>query len=240
MIRNMKKIFILHGWAVREGEQSREMWKPFIDGLSADDLEIIFLKIPGLTAPLNEVWSLNDYVNWLGDEIEGRATGEKVVLIGHSFGGQIASRFTSKNNHKVDKLVLIDSSGIKDMSFFAILKRNVFFVLAKIGKIFFRNDFFRNVLYKLARESDYKKASPLLRKTMAKILDDQVLGDLPNIDSDTKIIWGSDDKVTPVKHARKFNSLIAGSVLEFVDGARHSPQFTHPEKTSKIVSDFIL
>lgn len=236
----MKKIFILHGWAVREGGQSREMWKPFIDELSADDLEIIFLKIPGLTAPLKEVWGLDDYVSWLSDEIESRAAGEKVVLIGHSFGGQIASRFASKNNRKVDKLVLIDSSGIKDMSIFVILKRSIFFLLAKFGKLVFKGDLFRNILYKLARESDYKKASPLLRKTMANILDDQVLEDLPNIDCDTKIIWGSNDKVTPVKHARKFNSLIAGSVLEFVDGARHSPQFTHPEKTSKIVSDFIL
>ena len=122
----------------------------------------------------------------------------------------------------------------------AVIQRTVFLLMAKAGKVLLRGEFFRNSLYKLAREADYKNASPLLRKTMAKVLNNQVLEDLPKITCPTKIIWGENDLVTPVKNAKKMNNLIKGSELTFIKEGRHSPQFTHPEETAKLVTNFIL
>ena len=50
-----KQIFILHGWAMRDGDKSREMWRPFMDFLKTADFVPVLLKIPGLSAPLDEV-----------------------------------------------------------------------------------------------------------------------------------------------------------------------------------------
>jgi len=197
----MKIIFILHGWAVRGGDKNQKMWQPFIDELKANGHKVIFFKIPGLSAPLNEVWNFSNYLNWLSSEIESKSKGKKIVLLGHSFGGQLAIKYAALNSEKIEKLILVDSSGIRDMALKSVIKRTIFLLLAKVGGILFKGKFFRNLLYKLARETDYKNAPPLLRGTMSKILNDQILKDLPNVKCSTKIIWGENDPIIPIEYA---------------------------------------
>lgn len=232
-------MYILHGWAQRSGGQNKKLWQPFIDLIEEDGREVEFLKIPGLSAPLNEVWDLDNFVSWLDEEITKKSRNNKVVILGHSFGGQIAIRFTAQNPDKVSQLILIDSAGIRDKAPKAVIKRTVFLLMAKVGKLIFRATIFRNLLYKLARERDYQNAPPLLRRTMSKILDDEVLHDLPKITCQTQIIWGEHDKSTPVKHAYQMHEAIENSTLNFVSDARHSPQFTHPSETASIVKKFL-
>lgn len=234
-----KTIYILHGWAVRLGNVNQEKWQSFFEELLKYDLEPVFLKIPGLSAPLNEVWSLDDFVNWLKKELNQKAKGKKIILLGHSFGGQIAIRFTAQNPDLVEKLILLDSAGIRDMSPKAVIKRTAFLMAAKIGKLLFKSESLRNLLYKFARENDYKNAPPLLRRTMSNILDDEVLEDLPKINISTKLVWGENDRVTPVKTAYKMKELVKNSDLSFVKEARHSPHFTHPKQTAQIIGEFL-
>lgn len=236
----MKKIFLLHGWALRGAEENKKKWQPFIDYLETGGFKVIFLKIPGLSAPLKEVWNINNYVAWLKEEINQKSEGEKIILLGHSFGGQLSISYAAKNSEKIEKLILIDSSGIRDMALKAVIKRSIFLLASKVGGILLKGDFFRNILYKLARESDYKNSPPLLRRTMSKILDDEILNDLPEVSCATKIIWGENDMITPGKHAKLMHQKIINSELVFIKGARHSPQFTHSQETAKLVNDFIL
>jgi pimeloyl-ACP methyl ester carboxylesterase len=235
----MKTLVILHGWSVRSEKLNIEKWTPFIDYLKSKKINVIFLAIPGISTVLNEVWELSDFSNWLEKEVEGLSLKGEVYLLGHSFGGQLSVRYLAEKKNKIDGLVLLDSSGIRDMAFKKVVKRNIFLVLAKIGKVFVSSEFLKSVLYKIARESDYKNASPYLKKTMSNILADQILDDLPKVSTPTKIIWGELDLITPIKHAHKINQLIEKSSISIVDGARHSPQFTHPTETAKLVYEFI-
>ena len=234
-----KTIFILHGWAVASGNANQEKWQPFIDQLENAGHTVVFLKIPGLSAPLNTVWNLDDFVCWLSQEIQERAQNQKIVLLGHSFGGQIAVKYVAQNPKHIEKLILLDSAGIKDTAPKAVIKRAVFLVAAKVGRVIFTSDFMRSVLYKLAKESDYKNAPPLLRRTMSNILDAEVVADLPKISVPTKIIWGENDTVTPVKHAHQMHVLITNSQLSLIADARHSPQFTHTTQTAEVVQEFL-
>ena len=222
------KIFILHGWATHK--QTDQKWQPFVDELKQQGLHAQVLKIPGLSAPLDEVWDLDMFVTWLEKELQDE---KNVILIGHSFGGQIASRYAATHAGKVQKLILIDSSGIRDNTLKARAKRTIFWCMAKIGKVFFQQEWIRGVLYKLAREKDYKNAPPLLRRTMSTILDDEVVRDLPNISAPTTIIWGENDTVTPLWMGKQFARLIPNNSLHVIDGARHSPQFTHTKEVVK-------
>jgi pimeloyl-ACP methyl ester carboxylesterase len=235
----LKNIYILHGWAVRSGNLNQEKWQPFFNELEKFGINAVFLKIPGLSSPLNEVWDLDNYVSWLKDELKEKQKGKKVILLGHSFGGQIAIKFTAQNPDLVKNLILLDSAGIRDMSLKAVIKRTVFLIAAKVGKILFKSEVLRNILYKFAGESDYKNAPPLLRRTMSNILDAEILDDLSKINVKTKIVWGNKDTVTPVKTAHQMNNLIKNSDLSFIKDARHSPHFTHVKETAKVVGEFI-
>lgn len=229
-----QSLIMLHGWSLDPSKEHK--WQRFRDDLATQGVSSIFLKIPGLSAPLDKVWNLNDYAEWLEQKL---ADQKKVVLLGHSFGGQVAVRYAAQHPDKVEALILLDSSGIRDHALWPTFKRGAFLLLAKLGKIFFQHEFFRNMLYKLARERDYQQAPPLLRRTMSQILDDEVVKDLSKITAPTLLVWGKNDQVTPLKLARIFAQHIPHSQLQVVNDARHSPQYTHSAEVAQIVHQFL-
>lgn len=229
----MSPVYIIHGWTTRE--QSRELWRPLIELLEQGGLEVKFLRVPGLSAPLDKVWGLQDYVNWLKTQI----IEDKAVLLGHSFGGQVAIRFAAQYPDKVEKLILLGNSGIRDRRPLKRIKRAVFFMLAKLGKPFARINLLRRLFYKAVREVDYLEAPPLLRKTMANVLRDEVLTDLSRIRLPTLIIWGKRDKMVPVKHAYLESERIERAQLVVIEDGRHSPQFTHTHQVAASIIEFL-
>jgi len=229
----MSTIYIIHGWTTRE--QSRELWQPLIELLKSENPRVKFLRVPGLLAPLNEVWHLQDYVNWLKTEI----TEDKAVLLGHSFGGQIAIRFTAQHPDRIEKLILLGNSGIRDRRLLKRIKRALFFILAKLGKPFAKIDPLRRLFYRGIREVDYLEAPPLLRKTMTNVLREEILADLVKIEPPTLIIWGKRDKTVPVRHAYLESQRIKNSDLAIIEDGRHSPQFTHTAQVADLITEFL-
>ena len=232
--KHKSKIVILHGWAY-----STERWKPFIEELEKGNIVSDILKIPGLTAPLNEVWNIDNYVDWL-DEILMKDSTErsgqgKVILLGHSNGGLISLAYTLKYPEKVKQLILIDSSGIYHKEFFIRLKRFVFASAAKMGKKFTSSPVMKKLLYKLARAHDYESATPVMKETMKNLIRTDYSQFLKNLRIPTIIIWGGRDQVTPVADGKKMNEKIIGSSLHIISGARHSPQLTHSEEVADII-----
>jgi pimeloyl-ACP methyl ester carboxylesterase len=222
-----KKIVILHGWTY-----STEKWEPFVKALSGNDNAVVMVKVPGLTAPLEESWDLDDYVTWLRDILHKEK--EPVVLIGHSNGGRIILAYALLYPEKIKQLFLIDSAGIYHKEFYLQVKRFIFKKLASLKKMV-KGSIFKNVLYKLARESDYHNASPIMKKTMQNLIESDLSQQLSLISVPTTIIWGEEDKVTPVSDAKVMQKQIAKSKLFLIKEGRHSPQFTHTNEVVSII-----
>lgn len=53
------------------------------------------------------------------------------------------------------------------------------------------------------------------------------------------VVWGSDDRVIPVKHARTAAAAAPGAIVEVLGNSGHFPHKDHPERFVKIVNDFI-
>ena len=62
--------------------------------------------------------------------------------------------------------------------------------------------------------------------------------DFKKISAPTLIIWGSDDKLTPLEDGIKLSRLIPSSRLVVIDGAGHSPHSEAPEKFVEAVLEF--
>ncbi len=231
------KIYILHGWTY-----SLDKWQPFISELKNRKINPVLLKIPGLTEKINNPWTMNDYVNWLDKKFEKDQSAvrqEKVILFGHSNGGRIAMNFAIKFPNKISKLILIDSSGIYHDEIRVKLKRKVFGTIAKTGRKILENNFGKNLLYFLAGENDYKDADENMKKTMVNLLASDKVLKAENISIPTIILWGEKDRITPLSDGEMLNKKIVKSKLLIVNGARHSPQFTHPQKLAEIISQNI-
>ena len=63
--------------------------------------------------------------------------------------------------------------------------------------------------------------------------------DLPKMDTNTLIIWGKQDIVTPPNVAEEFNSLLPNSELSWIDKCGHAPMMEHPEKFNIILGDWL-
>ncbi len=224
------EIFILHGWAV--DPQNEKKWLPCMQELRDRGFSPVFLPIPGLTVPLHEVWTLDDYVTWLEQQLKGK---RDVILMGHSFGGQIAIRYTRTHSRQIKQLILIDASGQIDTTAKAVLKRAIFGTLAKIAGPLKKSETARRLLYSLIRERDYQQASPQLRKTMSNVIQEDVTAEAAQITLPTLIIWGQLDVVTPLWMGEKYHRLMKNSTFEVLPTARHSPPYTHAKQLVQVV-----
>lgn len=221
-------IVILHGWTTLV-----EKWSPLLEELK--DLKPELFTIPGLTEKISRPWQLDDYVSWLKRKIGSKES----ILIGHSNGGRIILAFAHKYPENVKKIVLIDSAGIYHKAFTLQLKRLLFKTAAKLGKKLTSSNSLRNIMYKLAGESDYQNADLIAKQTMINLISSDLTSILDKIKIPTLIIWGGEDKVTPLSDGRLIHSLIKNSELEVIKDARHSPQFTHPKEVAKIIYEYL-
>lgn len=228
------KVFILHGWTY-----STEKWNPFIKLLKKRGLESCMLHVPGLTEKTDKAWNIEDYVEWLNEIINKEKS--KVFLISHSNGGRIALNFAIKYPQKLEHLILIASAGIYHDELSIKIKRLVFGSAAKIGKKLSSSERLRNLLYKIVREDDYENATPAMRQTMVNLInsDKNLCKHLEKIKIPTLIIWGRNDKVTPLSDGELMHKLIKNSTFTIIKDARHSPQFTNAREVTELIYEYI-
>lgn len=228
----VKKIYILHGWTT-----NTDKWQPFLAELTNNGITYEFIKIPGLTAPLDKPWTLDDYVEWLKGISEGQGT---ITILGHSNGGRIALAFALKYPERTQQLFLIDAAGIYHNDIFTKTKRFIFKAGATIGKTMTNSSTARDLLYKAAQESDYNDADPIAKETMKNLISVNLLPRFQEIKTPAVIIWGEKDIVTPYRDAIVMNQGLPSSKLFTIKDAKHSPQFTNVTEVAKIIKENIL
>jgi len=227
-------ILILHGW-----NGSSDSWRKIIEILEIK-FKVVCPDFPGFgkTKPPKIPWNLDNFVDWLKEFTE-KLDLKNFFLLGHSFGGRVAIKFSILYPEKVKKLILVSSAGIKPEWG---LKEKIIFQISKIGNaIFSKNHFLRfkegvrNLFYKLAMIKDYSKAKGVMRETMKKIVEEDLLPELPKIQSETLIVWGEKDRIIPLKYAFVFKEKIKNSKLEILPKIGHSPHLEDPEKLAEVL-----
>lgn len=224
---SMKKIVILPGWTY-----SLDKWDSLSESLEKSGFEVEILKIPGLTEASAKAWDLESYTRWLKDKLKDRT---EVVLVGHSHGGRIAVAYAAKNPGKISNLVLIDSAGVFHNEPPLKLKRFIFRTISKIGKGLGISKKYSPLIYKLAKEHDYERANFNMRETMKNLIYKDLIPLMSKIKTPTLVIWGEDDRITPISDARKMKKEIRRSKLFVINGAGHSPFYTHPHEVLRIL-----
>lgn len=235
-------ILILHGWG-----GSSDSWLQVQKLLARGGFKVVILDFPGfgrsVTPPVP--WGIKDYANFVSEFIKEAHSGfaEPFFLLGHSFGGRVAVRFTIEHPEKIKSLILCDSAGIKPKPGF---KTRIIFIMARIGNAIFTpkhlvrfKDSARSFLYAFLRRKDYVKAKGTMRETIIKVLEEDLLPELPMIKTKTLIIWGGADRMVPVKYAHIFKEKIMNSRLEILPKIGHSPHLEIPEKLAEIIIKFL-
>jgi len=183
-------------------------------------------------------WTINDYVEWAHGILQKNNL-SRIILAGHSFGGSIAAKFSSKYPAMVEKLILIDSAGIRKRRLKKEIQKAIAHLLSRFCFLPFYG-FFRKVAYRtLFRTSDYLLTEGAMKQTYLNVIDEDISDIFSQITIPTLIIWGEKDGITPLRHAYFVNKSIQGSKLEIIPGIKHNPHKEAPEILVEKIIQFL-
>ena len=192
---------------------------------------VIALDITGFGASEKNVraYTLNDYISDINGVLKVLKV-EKYNLIAHSFGGRLAIKMCSMGA-PVDKLVLTGSAGLKPRR---TLKYYFKVLLYKILKHFVNSEKLKNF-----GSNEYRTLTEIEKQTYVNIVNEHLDNRLKYVKNKTLIIFGENDKDTPLYFAKKLNRKIKSSILYVIRGAGHFCFSTHHQEFNVLVSEFL-
>jgi pimeloyl-ACP methyl ester carboxylesterase len=185
---------------------------------------------------------------------------EKVHLVGHSMGGGISIKLTCDHPEVVDKLVLIASAGLTiDRPFNVLLSvLNVPF-LGEFIKLFEFRKMTEQSLQRITFNNQFEFSSEYLdyyiMPSTTKGWEAAFFGELRRyhssdgggdlsqclneIDKQTLIIHGSEDRMIPIEAGREMHKLLKGSSFHEIEGAPHSVMESHAREVNDLLFHFL-
>lgn len=218
-IGNGFPLVMLHGWG-----QSSKALKPLADLLSQQS-RVILIDLPGFgrSASPKEVWSTHDYARYISNYLK-RMGVRQFDLLGHSFGGKISISLTSLYPDRVNRLILLASSGLKRrLTLPQILRKNLLKYAASSLKIIdsmAKTQLFQNYFVPKYGSADYQKAGAM-RAILVKTVNEDISLQMASIVAPTLILWGENDEETPPEIAERMHNLIPYSQLQLFPGKGH-------------------
>ena len=231
-------VLLLHGWG-----SSLEPYRRLIELLSQKYF-VIALDMPGFgrTGEPERPFDVDDYVDFVLEFLKLFPV-NRLSLVGHSFGGRVIIKMANRVlPFGVDKIVLIDSAGIKPQP---SKKKSMKQLCYKLGKWFATRKpiarLFPGLLEKLRVKfgsADYAAASPMMRQCLVKVVNEDLSHLLKGIQAPTLLVWGENDTATPLSDAKKMEAEIPGAGLAVIKNAGHFSFVEQPGIFGRIMASF--
>ena len=245
-------IVLLHGTSA-----SLHTWEGWVKEL-ARQRRVISLDLPGfgLTGPFPDGdYRVEHYTQFLLALLDHLRV-NRVVLVGNSFGGQLAWRFALAHPERSARLVLVDAAGyprnaesvpigfrlagipalaplmsrLLPRSMIESSVRNVYGDPDKV------DDGLVERYYQLTLRAGNRQA---LRQRFAQAPSGELHERIGELELPTLIIWGGRDRLIPVSNAERFAADIEGSQLVLFEALGHVPQEEEPQRTVAVLISFL-
>ena len=248
-------IVLIHGTAA-----SLHTWDDWTDELKRTN-RVIRMDLPafGITGSnKNADYSLQAYTDFLNSFIE-KLKLKKIHLAGNSLAGNIAWNYAADYPQKVEKLILVDASGLptnkQPPSIFKmaktpllktlflhvtpkmLIKKNIKEVYADDSKI---TDELVDRYHKMALRVGNRKAFIDRAKTDFGLDSTVNINKLKTIMTPTLLIWGALDLWIPLDNGIRMDRILVNSSLKVLENSGHVPMEENPEESLKLMTDFLL
>lgn len=247
-------IVLLHGTAA-----SLHTWNDWTNDL-LQKYRVIRLDLPafGLTGPhKTDNYSIAAYTSFL-HQFMTKIEVPKFYLVGNSLGGNIAWNYAAKYPNEVEKLVLIDASGLstnKPQPFiFKIAKTPVlnaaflfftpkFLIQKNLEQVYFNDHKITDTLvtryHKLALRTGNRKAFIDRANLSFKPKDSSNIAILRGIKTPTLLIWGENDVWIPKENGKKMAHYLPNSTLVILKNTGHVPMEENPIESFQALYRFL-
>jgi pimeloyl-ACP methyl ester carboxylesterase len=255
-------LLLIHGMA-----GALDTWRAVIDSL-ADDATVLAVDLPGhgSSGPGGGDYSLGSLAAFLRDVLMALGH-DRVTLVGHSLGGGIAMQFSYQFPEMTERLVLVSSGGLglevnPALRAASLPGANLFLSLtagALTANVTKRaSDFAGRVMragrvpsspgfgelvrsYSSLADADRRAAFLATVRSVVGLSGQTVgAGDRLHLASEVPVllVWGAEDPIIPVEHARAAHELLPHSTLAVFDRVRHFPQVEAPERFVSVLQEF--
>ncbi len=230
-----KVILCLPGWG-----DSAKSFSKLAEKLQ-DDYTVLALDLPGFggsQAP-DHAWGLEDYAEFIAAWLKKINARNLHAIIGHSYGGAAAIIALASGKVGATKLILVASAGIRNKK---TLSKKIIKGVVKVGKV---------PLYLLpsktrrrARAKVYETLGsdmlllPHMEMTFKRIIGEDVQAAAHEISLPTLLIYGSEDKDTPVSDGRTLARAIKNSELHVIESGHFLHQ-EQPDKVAQLIVQFL-
>ncbi len=230
-----RPLLMIHGWGAHI-----DLLQPLVSWLGRYDYRLYMFDLPGFgesaepAAPL----SIFDYARFCCDYLDYHGL-RRVHYFGHSMGGRIGLALGSGHGHRIEKMVLSNSAGVKNRPPFHSRLRLRCYKSVRDGLGRLGADGLAERLaaryHRRYGSSDFQQASAVMRQTLVKVVEQDLLGHAARVAIPTVLLWGDQDQETPLWMGRKLESAMLDAALVVYEGAGHYAYLDFPEKTARIM-----
>lgn len=233
-------VLLLHGWG-----SNITLFQGIIDTLSPHH-RVIAPDMPGFgkTPEPPEPWCVDDYVDFIIKFLDSLHIREFSVLV-HSFGGRVLFKMNARENlpYVIHKAVLVDSAGIMPKKTWKQKTSLRFYKMARqvmsTKLLHFLYPDAVEDMRKKRGSADYNNATPTMRATLVKVVNEDLEPFISKISCPTLLIWGDRDTATPIADAKVMEGLIKDAGLVVCEGAGHYSFLEQPAKVHGALQAFL-
>jgi pimeloyl-ACP methyl ester carboxylesterase len=247
-------IVLVHGTA-----SSLHTWDAWTKELTKN-YRVIRMDLPafGITGPnKNADYSIKAYTAFL-DQFLTKINVDSFYLVGNSLGGNIAWNYTAEHPKKIEKLILVDASGLPtnkpQPAIFKMAKTPVlsslflyvtpkFFIKKNMKEVYGDKSKLTDSLvtryHKMALRVGNRQAFIDRAKIDFKLGAKVNVDKLKSIQTPTLLIWGAKDTWIPLDSGKRMDRILPNSKLVVLKNSGHVPMEENPTESVEILKAFL-
>lgn len=228
-------VVLMHGWGCNHTTVRS------ISNILESSMHVFNVDLPGhgLSQEPPVVWGIEEFTCIIESFVKALGINNP-SLIGHSFGGRISILFSSRNI--TDRVMLVDSAGIKPKRSFSYYRKVYSFKLLKrLILLFYGKDNGEKKIMEWRNKKgsdDYRNSSPIMKGILSKCVNEDLKEVMPSIKSPVLLVWGEEDTATPLSDARIMEKLIPDAGLVSFPGCGHYSFLDNPLGFKAVTKEF--
>ena len=222
-------VLALHGWG-----RNRSDFSKVLDGLDA-----ISLDLPGFGASPepDSVWGAADYAASLQPVLAEFHVAP--VVVGHSFGGRVATVLAGAQPNSVRSLILVGVPLLHRADRSVARPSVAFQMLRWLNDRGIVSDERMEQERRNRGSADYRAASGVMRDVLVRAVAETYEAELALVECPVRLIWGETDAEVPVSVAERAMSLLSDASLTVVADVGHQVPLNAPDRIRAILEELL-
>ena len=236
------RVILLHGWGC-----DQNLMQPVADALK-DDHQVLLVDFPGhgKSGRPPEPWGVPEYAECL-EELLDRTGFTPCSVIAHSFGCRVAAWAASEWPELFTRLVFTGAAGLRAPQTEEGRKRAESYqqkkrFLHRLEQLPFLHSVGESLEERLRQKygsADYNALDAEMRQTFVKVIQLDLRDRYPLIQQSTLLLWGDEDRETPLWMGREMEKLIPDAGLVLLEGGSHFAYLEQAQRFGTIVQHFL-